>query len=418
MELFADLHLHSRFSRATSQDLTLENLERWARIKGLGLLGTGDFTHPQWFSELRQLEEENGILLSRTGFPFLLTVEVSNVFQAGGKQRRIHSIILAPGLEVAERIREWLGKRGRLDYDGRPTFGFSCKELLEGLLEIDPWIELIPAHAWTPWYGIFGSKSGFDSLEECFGELSGHIHALETGLSSDPEMNWRLSALDRLSLVSFSDSHSYWPWRLGRECTVFSCKPDYRAVVRAIRQKEILYTIEVDPAYGKYHWDGHRECGVWVKPETAEKLRGVCPVCKRPLTIGVLHRVSELADRPDGFRPDGAKPFYSLLPLSEILSRVLKSNVNSQTVWDMYNKLIQGFGNEFQVLLKAEEEEIEKIAGKEIAGLILANRERRIRIQPGFDGVYGKIIEGEPKENLPESGVQKGLSDFLKSPQP
>ncbi|MEM5797819.1 MAG: endonuclease Q family protein [Candidatus Aenigmatarchaeota archaeon] len=418
MEIFSDLHIHSRFSRATSSDISIESLEKWARVKGLNLLGTGDFTHPVWFSELKErLQPERGILKTATGFSFIATTEISNIFLKNGKQRRVHNIIIAPDLEVVGNINDWLSKKGRLDYDGRPIFSMDCQTLIEGLIDIDPWIEIIPAHAWTPWYGIFGSKTGFDSIEDCFGDFSKYIHAIETGLSSDPAMNWRLSTLDRYSLVSFSDAHSYWPWRLGRECTVFSCEMDYKSIIRAIRDHNITFTIEVSPAYGKYHWDGHRSCGVCLKPKTAEVMRNLCPVCKRPLTMGVLHRVETLSDRPDGFTPSHAKPFFSIIPLSEIISNVTKSAVNSVKVWEIYNKLIERFNNEFYVLLKAGLDEIENLVGDEIARLIDSMRSGKIQIQPGYDGVYGVITETEPKENIPKEIAQQNLSSFFRPAQ-
>jgi len=424
MKIISDLHLHSRFSRACSKDLNIENLEKYARIKGVNLLGTGDFQHPSWFKELKQelVEGGNGILKTESGFPFLLSTELSNIYSQGGKGRRVHNVVLAPGFEVAEQVIGVLGKRGRLDYDGRPIFGFSCIEFVELMMGISKDIEVIPAHAWTPWFSVFGSKSGFSTLEECYGDQAKHIHAIETGLSSDPKMNWRLSSLDGIQLVSFSDAHSFWPHRIGREATVFDLKElNYFNILNAIRTgKGLAETLEFFPEEGKYHWDGHRNCGVVMSPKEAIKNRDLCPKCGRPLTIGVEHRVEELADRPDGFRPEGAKPFKSLIPLSEIIGAVLGTQPFSKRVWEEYHKLVGSFGNEFNVLLEAGKGEMEDVADKGIAKAVIDVREERVRFNPGHDGVYGEpIMPGleRPKRKSQstvagESDRQKTLGDF------
>ena len=416
MKIIADLHLHSKYSRATSKDLDLKNLEKYARIKGVNILGTGDFTHPIWLKELKESLEEDGtgILKSKTGFNFLLSVEVSNIYSQNSKGRRIHNIILAPSFEIVEQINEALGKKGRLDYDGRPIFGFNCIELVEMLKEINEDIEIIPAHAWTPWFSLFGSMSGFDSIKECFGSMEKHIHAIETGLSSDPEMNWRLSMLDGISLVSFSDAHSFWPWRIGREATIFDIKPEYKGLIKAIRTKNGLEeTIEVNPNYGKYHLDGHRACDVCLEPKESLKKKNICPKCGRELTIGVLHRVEELADRKRGFKPKDAKPFRSLMPLSEILAKLLGSGIATQKTWKEYNNLISHFGSELNILLDAGLEELKKVSDESIAGAIISIRKNEAKIKPGYDGVYGELI----LEKIKSAGekkvkIQKGLSDF------
>ena len=416
MKIIADLHLHSKYSRATSKDLDLKNLEKYARIKGVNILGTGDFTHPIWLKELKESLEEDGtgILKSKTGFNFLLSVEVSNIYSQNSKGRRIHNIILAPSFEIVEQINEALGKKGRLDYDGRPIFGFNCIELVEMLKEINEDIEIIPAHAWTPWFSLFGSMSGFDSIKECFGSMEKHIHAIETGLSSDPEMNWRLSMLDGISLVSFSDAHSFWPWRIGREATIFDIKPEYKGLIKAIRTKNGLEeTIEVNPNYGKYHLDGHRACDVCLEPKESLKKKNICPKCGRELTIGVLHRVEELADRKGGFKPKDAKPFRSLMPLSEILAKLLDSGIATQKTWKEYNNLISHFGSELNILLDAGLEELKKVSDESIAGAIISIRKNEAKIKPGYDGVYGELI----LEKIKSAGekkvkIQKGLSDF------
>ncbi len=415
MRVIADLHIHSKYSRATSKDLNIENLSKWAKIKGLTLLGTGDFTHPKWLKELKKSLEEDGsgILKSKDGFNFILQAEVSNIYTQGGKGRRIHNVLLAPSFEVVDQINDFLSKKGNLEADGRPIFGkMNCIELVESLKEISKDIHIIPAHAWTPWFSLFGSMSGFDSIEECFGGQSKHIFAIETGLSSDPAMNWRLSSLDRIALVSNSDSHSFWPWRIGREANVFELKElTYRSLMGAIKNKDrkkFLYTIEVEPAYGKYHLDGHRNCDVCMLPRESEKLNNFCPKCRMPLTIGVLHRVEELADRPEGFIPKNCIPFKKLIPLSEIIAHVLgTSQPASKKVWSYYNVLVDAFGNELEVLLNAPFDSMKKKAGRKIAEAIIKNREEKIKIEPGYDGKYGfPVFENN------NSSPQKKLADF------
>jgi DNA helicase-2/ATP-dependent DNA helicase PcrA len=421
MRIIADLHIHSHYSRATSKLMNLEELSKYARVKGVNLLGTGDFTHPRWFGELREKLSEtvpgSGVY-SYNNMNFMLTVEISLIYTQGGKGRRVHHVILAPSFEVAEQINEWLSSRGRLDYDGRPIFGFSSIEMAERLMGISRDIEIIPAHAWTPWFSIFGSKSGFDSVEECFGDQARHIHALETGLSSDPRMNWRVSSLDRYALVSFSDSHSPWPWRLGREATVFDLKGlDYNSVIRAIRTREgLTETMEFFPEEGKYHYDGHRACDVCMEPRESIRAGNICPVCRRPLTIGVLHRVEELADREDGFRPEGARPFRSLIPLSEIIaSRMGAGLVSSKKVWSAYNRLLEAFGSEYSVLLEAGQEDMARIVDPRIAEAVVRVRDGRVSMQCGYDGEYGyPMFEGKPKKSgvAKADGKQRSIMDF------
>ncbi|MEM1535220.1 MAG: endonuclease Q family protein [Candidatus Pacearchaeota archaeon] len=395
MQVIADLHIHSRFSRATSKDISIENLERWARLKGIGLLGTGDFSHPEWLNELKnKLTENEGILKTESGFPFVLSNEISLIYSKENKGRRVHLIILAPSFEIVDQINAYLESKGRLDYDGRPTFNLSCVELTENLMSISKAIEIIPAHVWTPWFSVFGSMSGFDSMEEAFEDKVKYIHAFETGMSSDPAMNWRLSKLDKYSILSFSDSHSYWPWRLGREATVFELKENfsYNDLIDAIRNKKIAFTIETSPSYGKYHYDGHRLCNFSCSPEEARKLGNTCPICKKQLTIGVMHRVEELADRPAGFRPSHARPFKTLLPLHEIIANVLGLQLFSKKVQREYEALIKNFGNEFNILLNVEPGKLAKATNKAIVEAIIKNREGKIKVVPGYDGVYGKII--------------------------
>jgi uncharacterized protein (TIGR00375 family) len=420
--LFADFHIHSRYSRATSKDLNIDNLERFARIKGLNLLGTGDFTHPKWLSELKEKlsEDETGILKTKTKFNFVLQTDLSLVYSQDKKIRKVHLIILAKSFEIAQQINSMLLKFGRLDYDGRPTFGVNAYEIVELLKEIDKSIEIIPAHIWTPWFSVFGSNSGFDSLEECFKDQTKHIFALETGLSSDPEMNWKLSKLDSYTLVSNSDSHSYWPYRIGRECNVFDLKEEdlsYEKLINSIRtRKNFLMTIEVDPAYGKYHFDGHRNCNVILSPEESTRLNNICPVCHKKLTIGVLHRVFELADRREYIKPKSAVGFKRLLPLQELISLRTEKGVLTKENWEIYNKLISAFGNEFNVLLNAEIEKLVGVVDMELAEIIINNRNEKIAVRPGYDGVYGvpivkgreiKILEDKEFENYKSESAKK-----------
>ena len=416
MKIIADLQVHSRFSRATSKQLNLENLEKFARIKGLNLLGTGDLTHPEWLKEIKEnlKEDGSGILKSKSGFNFVLQGEVSNIYTQDGKGRRIHNLILAKNIEIAEQMQEALKKRGRIDYDGRPIFGFNCIELVEMMKNIDEKIEIIPAHVWTPWYSLFGSMSGFDSVEECFKDQTKHIHAIETGLSSDPAMNWRISQLDKYTLVSSSDAHSFWPWRIGREANVFDIEPTYDNLINAIRSKRgFLYTIEVDPNYGKYHLDGHRSCNICMEPEESLKNKNICPKCKRPLTIGVLNRVEQLADREEGYKPKDAIPFKSLIPLSEILASLFNSSVASKKVFSEYYKLIKNFETEFNILLEAKKEDLIKATDEKIADAIIAVKEGKVKIKPGYDGVYGQLVFENSEAKSIKDNKQQGLDKYF-----
>ncbi len=421
MKYFADLHIHSRFSRATSKQLNIDNLEKYAKIKGVNLLGTGDFTHPEWIKELKQKlnEDESGILKTQNGFNFVLQTEISLMYSQDGKGRRVHLIILAPNFEVVGQINEILARNGRLDYDGRPIFNIPCPQLVEMMKSISNEIEIIPAHIWTPWFSLFGSKSGFNTVEQCFQDQTRYIHALETGLSSDPEMNWRLSALDKYSLISNSDLHSFWPWRLGRECNIFEMKNlTYKNLLKTIITKQgFKETIEVDPNYGKYHYDGHRKCSVSFSPKETLEKKGICPICGKSLTIGVLNRVEELADREEGFRPKGAISFKKIIPLSDVLSKQLNTSVATKKVWNEYNNIVNNLGNEYYVLLNAKKEELLKYTNEKIADLILKNRKGKIKIEPGYDGEYGYPILTEKdvkkKIRIKQGKEQKGLNDFF-----
>ncbi len=421
MKIFADLHIHSRFSRATSKDLNLKNLEKYARIKGINLLGTGDFTHPEWINELKKnlKDDGSGIFKTETGFDFVLQGEISLMYSQDGKGRRVHLILLAPSFDIVEQINEVLARNGRVDYDGRPIFNIPCPQFVEMMKSISNDIEIIPAHIWTPWFSLFGSESGFDKIEDCFKDQTKHIYALETGLSSDPEMNWRLSSLDKYTLISNSDLHSFWPWRIGRECNIFDIsKLSYDTIIKTIRTRQgFKETIEVDPGYGKYHLDGHRNCNISFSPKQSLEHRDVCPVCGRKLTIGVLHRVEELADRPEGFKPENAVPFRKIIPLSEVLAKLLGSGIATQKVWKEYNNLVLNLNNEFNVLLNAKRDELLKYTNENTAEAILKNRKSQIKIEPGYDGEYGYPLLSEKdvkkRENIRIAKVQKGLNEFF-----
>lgn len=398
--IIADLHVHSGFSRATSRDMNVASMSLWAKKKGINLLGTGDFTHPIHFANLKAALKPagNGLYTtspeSSSGEPlvfFMLTAEISSIYSYKGKVRKIHNIIMVPGIEIAEKINSTLQKYGNLSSDGRPILGMSAKDLIKIVLNISSDCLFVPAHAWTPWFSIFGSNSGFDSIEECFDEYSKYIYAIETGLSSDPEMNWRLSGLDKITLISNSDAHS--PGKLGREANVFDCKMDYYEIIDAIKKKDktrFLYTVEFFPEEGKYHYDGHRLCNVLLSPSETKKNGGKCPICKKNLTVGVMNRVDELADREKGFVPQHAIPSKHLVPLGEIIAEAFNSGVNTTKVKKEYEKLVAS-NTEFEILIDLPEAELYRITDRRIAEGILKVRSGEIDITPGYDGVYGKI---------------------------
>lgn len=397
MRVFADLQLHSKYALATSKDMDLEHMAIGARAKGLTLLGTGDFTHPAWFAELKEkLEPIPGTgLYSYGGIQWMLAGEVSTVYEQGGKKRKVHHLLYADDFEVVAQINAGLSKHGKLSSDGRPVLtGLDSAELVEMVTGVSASAVVIPAHVWTPWFGALGSKSGFDSIEECYKDQASKIFAIETGLSSDPEMNWRLSSLDRYSLVSNSDAHSPNPWRLGREANVLELnRLSYPEVFDAIRERDpsrFLFTIEVDPAYGKYHFSGHKKCGVSLNPKDSSALGNLCPKCGRKMTIGVLQRVESLADRPEGFVPSGRIPFRRLLPLYEVISYSTGVNrLYAKRVIELQDRLIASFKNELSVLLAEPRENLARIAGVQVADAIQSVRDGRMKFSPGYDGVYG-----------------------------
>lgn len=409
MKIVADFHLHSKYSRATSPSMNLESLDRWAKIKGIKVLGTGDFTHPLWFKSLKENLEpvEPGLYKlkkSNSGVRFILTAEISDIYSKNGRGRRVHNLIFAPSFEIVEKINTQLGWIGNLKSDGRPILGLDSKELVKIVLNASQECFLVPCHIWTPWFSLFGSKSGFNSIEECFEEYSKYIFSGETGLSSDPAMNWRLSALDKITLISNSDAHS--PTKIGREANVFDLENlNYSSIFSAIKNKDpkrFLYTIEFYPEEGKYHYDGHRNCGIVCSPQESKKYNNICPVCGKFLTIGVLNRVEELADRPIGFKPEKAIPFKSLVPLREIISESLSLGSEAKEVEKEYNNLINKFGEEFKILLESSQNDLESVTSSEISAGIIRAREGNVYIEPGYDGVYGKvkIFSKEEKKDL------------------
>ncbi len=392
MRVIADLHLHSRHSRATSPDMNLPGLARWARLKGLDLLGTGDFTHPEWFAHLAAhlVPMDEGVY-TYAGARFAYTAEVAAIWSHEGRVRRVHFLLLAPNAEGASRINGELAKIGNLAADGRPQLGTTGQRLVEAVRAASPEAEILPAHAWTPWYSIFGSQSGFDSLPEALEGAAKHVAAIETGLSSDPPMNWRLSALDPLALVSFSDAHS--PSRLGREASAFDLPEiSYPALVSALRNRgQFLFTIEFFPEEGKYHYDGHRECGVSFAPRETRACQGRCPACGRSVTVGVLHRVEDLADRPTGYRHSNAVPYRSLVPLVEILSQALGLGAATRGVEAEYERLVRQFGSEFRILLDLPMEELSRKLPPRVAEALAKVRTGDLAVEPGYDGQYGTV---------------------------
>ncbi len=409
---YADLHIHSRYARATSRDCDLPHLDLWARKKGIGLVGTGDFTHPVWRRELweqltpaeegvYQLKEEFRLPWEGPGESprFLVTGEISSIYRQGGKTRKVHNLLLLPSLEAAEKLSRRLELVGNLHSDGRPILGLSSHDLLEITLEVCPQAMCIPAHIWTPHFSLLGAFSGFDSVEECFGDLTPYIHAVETGLSSDPPMNWSVPLLDGLQLVSHSDAHS--PQKLGREANLLETGFSYPEVKAALETGEGLWgTVEFFPEEGKYHLDGHRACGVRLSPQETRALQGKCPVCGKRLTVGVEHRVEDLACRQPGSSRENRKPFAKLVPLATVLSTCLGRGEQTKTVQAAYERLLSQLGTEFSVLREAPVETIAAVAGEPVARGISLLRQGKAAWQPGFDGVYG-TLSLEPEEPLP-----------------
>lgn len=411
MKFVADLHLHSKLSRATSKDMTLDNLAYWAKVKGVKVLGTGDFTHPEWLFLAKQklistgqglfyLEKitppDDPFLRSFSVSPedvlFMLTTEISFIYSKKGRVRKIHLLVLAPDFETAETLNSLLSGIGNLHSDGRPILGLDAKEFLKKVIRHTPQAAVIPAHIWTPWFSLFGANSGFDSIEECFEELTPHIFALETGLSSDPPMNWRLSSLDKYTLVSNSDAHS--PLRIGREANVFNTELSYEGIIKALKHPHpdrFLYTIEFFPEEGKYHYDGHRHCQVIFSPEETKQHRYLCPRCGKKLTVGVMHRVEKLADRKAGDIPPHKVPYKNLIPLNEIIGQAIGKSAESRSVWEIYFRLVHEFGDEHTILTEVQPDLLNHLAPPLVSQGIERMRQGKVNIIPGHDGVYGKI---------------------------
>lgn len=397
--IIADLHIHSKYARACSKELTLPDIGKWCEIKGIDVVGTGDFTHPAWFASIKEeLEEVDGGLFAlrgqRSKTRFMLTTELSLIYKQGEKVRRLHICIFLSSIAALEKFISLLDARGvNLKSDGRPILGITAPEIVKMVLEADPRGLVVPAHAWTPWFAVFGSKSGFDSLEECFGKMTSQIDAIETGLSSDPAMNWRLSQLDNIFLLSNSDAHSL--RNLGREANVFAVDNfDYQTLYNILKTrdtKSFSYTIEFFPEEGMYHFDGHRACNFRCAPSETKRREGVCPVCKKMMTIGVVNRVDSLADRAEGVRPPGRVPFKNIVPLEIIIGEAVGRQPGTKTVTAVYQKMISELDNEFSILLDRSYEEIGRVATKEVVEAIRRVREGRLIIEPGYDGVYGTV---------------------------
>lgn len=412
MRIVADLHVHSKYARATSPRSDLKGLARGAKTKGIDVIATGDFTHPVYFSEIKSLlRKEKSGLFPFMDVNFILSTEISLIYSQEGKTYKMHHVVLSPSIEIVEQIIDVLGKHGNLAEDGRPILNLPTEDFAEKLFGISDDIVIIPAHVWTPWFGLFGSKSGVDRLEDAFGKYSPRIFALETGLSSDPEMNWMLSSLDKYTLVSNSDAHS--PEKLGRESNVFDLENvSYDSVMDAIKtRKGFVKTYEFYPEEGKYHYDGHRKCGVKWSPSESSDHNDLCPVCRRKVTVGVLHRVYELADRKQGYIPPDVVPYQHLVPLTTVISKVIGKGENTAAVAREYDKLIGYFGNEFSVF-EAENSQIKLATAPEIASAIEKVKNEDVAWLPGYDGVFGELVlDGNIKKGMKDR-KQKALSEF------
>ncbi len=417
MKFYADLHIHSKYSRATSKDLNLEALYRWAQLKGLQVVSTGDFLHPAWFKEIKEklVPAEEGFFKLKPAYAkkidlevspacrgevrFVLSVEIASIYKRLDKVRKVHNVVFVPSLEVAQSLQKTMKKIGNIYSDGRPILGLDSRDLLEITLASHPQSFLVPAHIWTPWFSMLGSKGGFDKMEDCFGDLTKHIFALETGLSSDPLMNWRLSQLDSCVLISNSDAHS--ASKLGREANIFDTAFSYPGIYSALANKEdkgFLGTLEFFPEEGKYHYDGHRDCGMRLTPQETIQNKGLCPKCGKPVTVGVMARVEELADRPQGEKGARARAFQSLIPLEEIIAEGKGVGPTSKPVQELFYRLLSKLGNEISILNDIPLDAIKQIGGALLAEGIHRMREGRVSIAPGYDGEYGVISLFSDKE--------------------
>ncbi|MBN1169724.1 DNA helicase UvrD [Candidatus Micrarchaeota archaeon] len=412
MRIVADIHVHSKYARGTSPRCDIEGLSEGAKIKGIDVIATGDFTHPLYFQEIKTAfrDSETG-LFDYKGVKFILSTEISVIYPGKEKTNKMHHIVLSPSLEVAEQVNDILAKIGNLKADGRPILGISSAGLADQLFSISDDIMVIPAHVWTPWFSIFGSKSGVDSVEQAFEEHAGKIYALETGLSSDPAMNWLVSSLDRYTLVSNSDAHSL--AKLGREANVFDLPEiTYQSITNAIKtRKGFQKTYEFYPEEGKYHYDGHRKCHVLLSPWESKARNDICPICRKKLTIGVMHRVADLADRKPGYRPANAISFDYIVPLTTIISKTLKKAEISIAVAEEYSKLIRYFGSEFAVF-EADNETLKLATTPEIALSIIRVKSGKIRWIPGYDGVFGNLVLDDNRKKETIDKKQKSLTEF------
>lgn len=410
MQLISDLHIHSKYSGGTSKYLSLDSLALWANRKGVNLLSTGDILHPTYLKEIKNTllpcpYGNDGFYIHKDSKPttalrFILTGEVSNIYMQGGRMRKVHNVIFAPSIEVAEKLASELGKHANLELDGRPIFEFPCTQLVEIVMDVSEDCLIVPAHAWTPWYSLFGSRAGFDSLEECFGDYSKYIYAIETGLDSTPDMNRQVSALDNITLLSNSDAHS--PSKVGREANVFetatfeSGLTGYKNIIEIIKtKKNFLYTIDHFPEIGKYYNDGHRNCAVNLTPAESDALNNICPKCEKLLTVGVLNRIEKLSTKPNNYKHPNQIPTKLIAPLEQIISSAIGVGVKSKAVQDEYLKVIERGKNEFNILLDIPESELLKITSRTIASGIITMRGGKIEISAGFDGEFGKIISPE-----------------------
>ena len=423
MTYYADLHIHSHYSRATSKNLNLEHLFLWAQIKGIQVVGTGDFVHPGWLKELEAKLEpaEEGFFRLKASYAkemtreippacqgevrFVLSCEISNIYKKLDHVRKVHNVIFVPDFVSAKKVQAQLDDIGNIRADGRPILGLDSRDLLEIVLGAHPQAYLIPAHIWTPWFSVLGSKSGFDRITDCFGDLSDHIFALETGLSSDPPMNWRLSQLDPYVLVSNSDAHS--PQKLGREATMFETEFSYPGIYKALADrsdKGLVGTIEFFPEEGKYHYDGHRQCRTRMHPKETRRHKGLCPVCHKPVTVGVMARVEALADHPEGRRSPNARPYFSLIPLPEIIADARGMGPNTKGVNHLFQQMLNHIGSEFYILKDAPLDQIRKTAGPLIAEGIRRARAGEVKIAAGYDGEFGTIQIYTPQERVEQKG--------------
>jgi uncharacterized protein (TIGR00375 family) len=420
MRVIGDFHIHSRYAMACSRDITIESLDQAAVTKGINVLGTGDFTHPMWLKEIKSALEEDGstglfkLKGKESKTRFMLSSEVSTIFTFGEKVRKIHNCILLSSIESVVQLNDQLRRYGSLEMDGRPQLSMPAAELVEILFEIDRNAFLFPAHAWTPYFGVFGSISGFDTMKEAYQDQEYRIHALETGLSSDPAMNWRISALDKYALLSNSDMHSV--GKMGREANVFELeenKVTYNEIIDAITKKDkkrFVKTIEFYPEEGKYHFDGHRNCNFSNNPE--EKNLERCPICGKKLVLGVLHRIGELADRKTGEKPKETIPYDNVIPLNEIIGEVSGRGPYTQSVKKTYDELIAAFGTEFDVLENASEKSMADVAGEEVAKGVMKMRKGDVSIVPGYDGVYGVVSIARTAPPEKPAIRQKSILDF------